>query len=196
MNWQAVLEYVFPPQCGSCARVGAGICERCVPAGEPVFRDLPTLRISAIGAYEGDLRRIVLALKSGRRDIARSAAGLLAQLAPSGMPLVPVPTTGMRRRERGFDGCVLMARVLAQRTGGAVLENLRHARGDRQRGRSRGQRLAARGRFRWYGEALDGMEVVLLDDVVTTGATLEDCAAAVRAVGGLVTRSVAIAVTP
>lgn len=110
--------------------------------------------------------------------------------------MIPVPTTALRRRERGFDGCLLMAQLAAQAAGARTLSGLKQLRGDRQRGRSREQRLAAHGRFAWRGEALDGMEFVLLDDVVTTGSTLEDCAQAVRSAGGRVSSALAIALTP
>ncbi|MFN2450221.1 MAG: ComF family protein [Candidatus Baltobacteraceae bacterium] len=195
MNLQAVLEYLFPPQCGGCARPGWGLCEECAPPCAAFVRRLETITVSAAGLYEGPLRRAVLALKSGRRDVARAAALRLADMLQERCPVVPVPTTAARRRERGFDGCVLMANVAAAWNGSIVLPHLRQVRGDRQRGRSRVQRLAARGRFLWHGEPLNGMSIVLLDDVVTTGATLEDCARAVRDAGGAVSRAVALALT-
>jgi ComF family protein len=196
VNAAALVDLLFPPQCGGCARAGSGLCERCAPASARIVRQLPTLQVDAVGVYRDDLRRAVLALKSGRRDVARSCALRLAAFVPAGSVLVPVPTTALRRRERGFDGCVLMAQLAAQATGSQSRPELRQLRGDRQRGRSREERLAAHGRFAWRGEALDGMEIVLLDDVVTTGSTLEDCAHAVRAAGGRVRRAVAIALTP
>jgi predicted amidophosphoribosyltransferase len=105
--------------------------------------------------------------------------------------LVPVPTTAARRRERGFDGCELIARSIQR---ARVLNDLVQVAGDRQRGRGREARLAARGRFTWRGEPLSGRAVTLLDDVVTTGATLEDCASVLRAAGAQVERAIAIAV--
>lgn len=196
MNFEAVLDFLFPPQCGGCNETGSGLCDQCVPRDAQLRRRQHSLTVHALGLYEGDLRRAVLALKSGRRDVARSAALRLAQAVPANAAVVPVPTTVLRRLERGFDGCVLMAGTIAAIRGAAVLDGLRQVRGDRQRGRTRGERLAARGRFSWRGETLHGMDVILLDDVVTTGATLEDCAAVIRAAGGAVSRAVAIAITP
>ncbi len=196
VNMQAVLDFLFPPQCAICEEVGAGICERCVPAAEPLSRRLPTLTVRAAGPYAGNLRRAVLALKNGRRDVARSAAQRLLAIVDQTCILVPVPTTATRRRERGFDGCVLISQLIAKAGGITAIHGLRQTSGDRQRGRGREQRLAARGRFVWRGEPLCGMPIVLLDDVVTTGATLEDCAHAVRSAGGAVSHAIALALTP
>jgi predicted amidophosphoribosyltransferase len=66
--------------------------------------------------------------------------------------------------------------------------------GDAQRGRSRAQRLAASGRFSCSSEVA-ARHVTLFDDVCTTGSTLRDCAAAVRAAGGIVEDAVVLALT-
>jgi predicted amidophosphoribosyltransferase len=104
--------------------------------------------------------------------------------------VAPVPTTAARRRQRGFDGCELIARLAFP---SRVIAGLVQVRGETQRGREREARLIVRQRFRWHGESLKGRRIVLLDDVATTGATLEKCAATVRAAGGTVTEAFAVA---
>lgn len=193
MKLQQIVEFVFPPQCGGCDAPGSGACERCLPHGRLCVRRLKTIEVVALAPYENDVRRVVLALKSGRRDVARAFSQRLAEMVGPCDVLVPVPTTRARRRERGFDGCELMAQTIAQLTGAAVEPYLVQIAGDRQRGRDRDARLSARGRFAWRGAPLNGRRVTLLDDVVTTGATLEDCACALRAAGGIVEKAIAVA---
>lgn len=190
---QQLVDFVFPPQCGGCDALGTGACDRCLPREGLLRVPLASLEVTALGRYDGGLRRAVLALKGGRRDVARTFAQRLSEIIDPDEWLVPVPTTPARRRERGFDGCELIARTIAAATGATVAANLAQVAGDRQRGRSRDARLAARGRFVWRGAPLHGRTVTLLDDVVTTGATLEDCAATLRAAGARVMRAIAVA---
>jgi len=190
---QQFLDVLFPPQCGACDAPGSGACERCFPYGPYDKIALPTLDVSALAAYEGPVRRAVLALKAGRRDVARAFAQRLCSVLEGHEVLVPVPTTAARRRQRGFDGCEFIARCLAARLPVRVHAHLVQTAGDKQRGRGRGARLQARGRFAWRGPALDGTRVTLLDDVVTTGATLEDCARTLRLHGAIVQRAIVVA---
>ena len=190
MQLRAILDFIFPPQCGGCERIGSGLCGTCLPHGAPIERRLPTLDVTALGIYDGGLRRAILALKSGRRDVAEAFAERLSSHIAAGEIVVPVPTTAARHRQRGFDGCELMARLAF---GPRMIPSLTQVRGETQRGRDREARLLIRRRFTWRGEALHGRRVLLLDDVVTTGATLEECAATIRAAGGVVTGALVIA---
>jgi len=131
-----------------------------------------SLHVRALASYEGQVRRAILALKDGRRDVGGALGIRLAAFCSTGMILVPVPTTRSRKSVRGFDGAELLARSAASAAGATVLCVLSQVAGDAQRGRTRSARLAARGRFR-CSRSLDGLRCVLLDDVMTTGTTLE-----------------------
>lgn len=155
-------------------------------------------------SWEGSGRELVAALKFRRLTaVAGLAADLIAAELPSlpggageagGPCLVPVPAAPRRRRSRGFDPAELIAAALGERLGLAAVRLLRRTDCGRQRGRGRAERLARRPRF----EALARVcgPVILVDDVVTTGATLGACATALAAAGGQVLGAVAFAQTP
>ncbi|MBV9440032.1 MAG: hypothetical protein JOZ24_08595, partial [Candidatus Eremiobacteraeota bacterium] len=103
----------------------------------------------ALGAYEGALRRAIVAMKHGVRDPLDSFVELL-DAAPIAGAIVPLPTTRSRAAQRGFDQAVELARRVARRRGVPCSELLRK-RGRPQEGLGRTQRLHAAGRFALCG---------------------------------------------
>jgi predicted amidophosphoribosyltransferase len=190
---ERVVDFLFPPQCAACAEPGSGLCERCVPRGEPISRVLSTLEVVALGAYRGALRSAVLALKDGRRDVADALSERLSRLVEPATLLAPVPTTAARRRSRGIDGVATIARQAAKLRNARTCAALERAGIDAQQGRSGAQRRNARGRFICESGLVAGREIVLVDDVCTTGTTLEDCAEAIRTAGGRVRQAIVVA---
>jgi len=140
-------------------------------------------------AHDGPARQLVAALKfHGALPVARLMAAQIAACAPrellAGAALVPVPLHPARRRARGFDQAALIARALSTRTGLPLSPCLhRGGRATRQLGADRAARRAAAERQRLSVRGPVPPYVLLVDDVHTTGATLDACARAVRAAG-------------
>jgi predicted amidophosphoribosyltransferase len=137
-------------------------------------------------AYEGAARQALLALKfAGARPLADVMAAqiLAAAQLDAQATLVAVPPHPRRRRTRGFDPAELIAGALARRSGLPLRRALRRGgAASRPLGASRAQRRDPAGLdFRAHGPA--PVRVVLVDDVHTTGATLNACATALRSAG-------------
>ncbi|MEA2459327.1 MAG: hypothetical protein QOC95_2299 [Thermoleophilaceae bacterium] len=167
---------------------------------EPV--DAAGVRVWAPLAYEGPAREVVRALKfHGARRAAPAMAAQIAANAPPGWlqraALVPVPLHPARARKRGYNQALEIARALAARTGRELADCLARA-GPRgtQVGRDRRQRLAGiAGGIRLVAERAPP-RAVLVDDVVTTGATLAACARVLLDHGSGEVMAVAYARTP
>ena len=149
----------------------------------------------AAAPYRGFPALAVAALKfRGRLAVASPLAEAVAVAAGTrldGMTLVPVPAAPRRRRRRGFDAAERLAAALARSSGRPISRCLRRPDGPRQVGRARRERLANRPRVRVRGAVPE--RAALVDDVVTTGATLAACAATLRAAGAREVGAVAFA---
>jgi predicted amidophosphoribosyltransferase len=167
-------------------------------AAEPAGIEMtPVIPVFALGEYAGGLKQLVLAFKDGGRSllaprIARGMAPAVRALVDHEPLLVPVPSRISARVRRGEDHTVLLASALARSTGGRTVPV--HARmGGGQRGRGARERRTRRIDLH-VPSALrdaDAGPVVLVDDVVTTGATLRGMVEAldahgVRTVGAVV----------
>jgi ComF family protein len=188
--WHAVRP-LTPPLCDICGdplpawriiSIPLALCPRC--------RRGPRLvsRARAVGEYDGALKAIIHALKyEGRRSLAGPLGGLMRQrgadLIVGAACAVPVPLHPLRRGTRGFN----QASDLARGLGLPVRHPLRRVRSTPTQTElpAAQRRRNMRGAFapRRSAAALAGATVVLVDDVCTTGATLEACARALKEAG-------------
>ncbi len=187
--------WLFPPACVACDAFGPALCAKCAPSlRDAIDFEVDGVPAFALGAYEGALRRAVVALKHGERDPLEALAELLAARAPVIGTLVPLPTSRQRSDARGFDQSVELVRRVAQRRALPHAELLRK-RGAPQDGRSRLSRLRAAGRFRLERGVDLPRTATLVDDVCTTGATARDALQTLASAGVTVRRLVFVART-
>lgn len=208
----SLLEVLFPARCVGCARRGEALCPSCreslpylplsacqrcasVPAGRGrcrpcrfLPRELASIR--AVCAYEGAARRAVHALKfRSARYLAPALGALMAQTACrrplSADVVVPVPLAPGRLRQRGYNQAELLAAAVVPAVGGQLAVVLtRKQRPAQQTLNAAERRSNLKGAVHCpRADLVAGQRILLVDDVVTTGATLSACAEALSAAG-------------
>jgi predicted amidophosphoribosyltransferase len=145
---------------------------------------VPLSGLWAAFAYVGAGRELLARLKyRNQRSCVRWVASAMAGVLPSGLVVDAVtwaPTSPRRRRRRGFDQAELLARALGRETGLPVVCLLNRVDAAGQTGRSRSQRYCAPA---FSPRRSPQSAVLVVDDVVTTGATLQAAASALIRAG-------------
>ena len=211
------LDLALPASCAGCGQEGDALCRECrtaldirlmaepgVPIGLPADIPAPLLQLEWCAPFTGVARRALHSLKyDGERRLAplmgAAVARRWARAGAAGEAFVPVPASPDRVRERGYDQATLIATDVARRLSLPVVEALERTRAtsaqfDLDRAaratnlvdafRVRDAAVAATVRGRW---------LVLVDDVITTGATLAACATALLDAGALAVSAIAVA---
>ncbi len=211
------LDLALPASCAGCGQEGKALCRECrpaldvrlaaepgVPIGLPADLPAPLLQLEWCAPFTGVTRRALHALKyDGERRLApflgAAVARRWARAGAAGDALVPVPASPDRVRERGYDQAALIAAEAGRQLRLPVLHLLERTRAttaqfdldratratnlvDAFRVGSGDSRLGIAGRW-----------LILVDDVVTTGATLAACAGALMDAGALAVSAVAVA---
>lgn len=214
-----IIDILAPHHCVGCKSAGSILCEACrlnITEVEPVcYRcEAPTGRmwrcndcndnkvidgVWVAGLYDGALKEAVSAYKFFRAKHGHRALG---ELLHDAAPLLPeavvtaVPTSARHRRQRGYDQAALLARRFATLRGLPCQPLLTRRGHSRQLGASRRQRFAQAAHAFATREIAMPPVAVVIDDVVTTGATIEAAARALKAAGVTTVYVAALAYEP
>ncbi|MBW3538163.1 hypothetical protein KY386_01560 [Candidatus Parcubacteria bacterium] len=206
---QQLIEFVAPLECLGCGREGGLVCRACLPGiiitkrptcyrcnrlspgGRTCLSCRPSTKLSGVTVashYEGAVKALIGALKYQR---AASAAGLAAALITPLLKdlaidvVTSTPASAGRYRQRGYNQAQLVAKAVAKSLNLPYADLLIRTGNAHQVGTSRQQRLKqVQGAFeprRPY--LIQDTRILLVDDVVTTGATMAECAKALKGAG-------------
>ncbi|MDQ5886180.1 MAG: competence protein ComFC [Patescibacteria group bacterium] len=205
-----IVAFIAPHNCLSCSYEGSLLCADCMselgsltpdrcfrcnrqsPSSKtcPACRRVSTLNHVWIRSeYKGVPKELVQKLKFER---AIAVADVIAEAMTKVLPtdivecvLVPIPTATTRKRQRGYDQSVMIARRISRLANLPMQQHLVRTGQTRQVGSKKVDRISQlAGAYRVvHGEKLSGKQVILVDDVLTTGATLESAARILREAG-------------
>jgi ComF family protein len=210
-----LLGLLFPDRCAGCGRSGSLFCTACQASLQPypiadsthitaarVTGQPPLLDEIAIAfVFEGTLREAIHRLKYKRvqrmaSPLAELLVGQLRRVAFPADALIAVPLHPRRMSERGFNQSAVLAHHLSRLSGLPVLQSglIRNRDTAHQVGLdTHARRQNVHNAFAWQDETPPPERVLLIDDVVTTGATLEACAGALRLAGTREVRALVLA---
>ncbi|MCW5873372.1 MAG: ComF family protein [Anaerolineales bacterium] len=210
--WSAAADWLFPPRCGGCRRLGSAWCAECQAQTQRVLAPVcphcgyplpepqaecpgcmpPTFAFvsaRAWGSYAGALRRAILKLKHKRNTaLSRALSQPLAGLYPASWRVegvVPVPLSPRRLAQRGYNQVELLARPLAEQLGLPLASDVLQRQRDTlpQMDLDLPQRWANVNDSFAASPLVTGRRLLLVDDIMTSGATLHAAARALRAAG-------------
>lgn len=199
--WEQLLNLLFPPKCPFCRRIldSPGVCDTCrkelpwTEEHEAVREGTDSLRCAAPLWYEGKVREAILRLKFyGAAATAETLGALMAQCAAEHLSgefdlVTWVPVSRKRRWKRGYDQAELLARAVCRAWGVKPVALLRKTMNNpAQSGlkEDAARRANVLGVYEMRpGAEVSGRQVLLIDDVCTTGATLTECSKVLREAG-------------
>jgi len=188
LSCQSSLPRILPPICARCGRpLSAGtLCTSCED------RPLEIEGVRSVFRFEGAARQAILSFKyKNVKALAAPLAQLMAEyLCAHPLPadaLVPVPLHPRRLRERGYNQSSLLAQELSKLALLPLVEGsllrLKNTPPQARTKSANGRQSNVTGAFICRDRRLEGERVILIDDVCTSGATLDSCATALKAAG-------------
>lgn len=213
---RSLLDLVLPPRCPGCGTEGSPLCDACrrplerrlgEPPGVPIglVRPLPAglVALEWCATFGGPVREAIHALKYGgdRRIAVPLGIAMAARWRAAGIAtdlVTHVPVHAARRRERGFDQAEDLARACARALGvpaATLIERTGRTAALHRLGRDE-RAQTVQGVFRAVPcrvPAIAGRTIVVVDDVVTTGASLAGCATALLEAGAAAVAGLTVA---
>ena len=206
-----LMELLFPPKCVLCRKLlksgEIDLCRECradAPeyAGKKInIRFLDSF--AAVWYYEGNVRRSLLRFKfynarSYSVSYGRILAMRLQREYPDGFDMLTwVPVSRLRKLRRGYDQVELLAKAVGRELGLSPVPTLKKIRNNRPQSRLKdpaARRANVLGAYRLLeGAAVKGQRVLLLDDILTTGATAGECARVLLSAGAKEVHCAAVA---
>ena len=203
---ESLLQLLFPERCAGCRQLGSLFCQACQARLAPYIPDARArpaslAQVHIAYSFEPPLREAIHVLKYRKaRRVARPLGELLARhiaAQPYAFDAVAaIPLHPSRQAARGFNQAEALAREVARALALPLIDGpLVRLRDTAQQATQAGTRARAahmRGAFGWRG-APPPRRIVLVDDVYTTGATMNACAEALRAAGAESVQALALA---
>lgn len=215
------LDFLFPPRCTNCGREGEYICNECLTQASAIKPPVcPTCilpitgnrkcdcrfwqsldRLSSPYVFQGVIRKAVIQFKfHNLRAIAPFFATLLSRYLTS-RPIVydlvvPVPLHKKRSRERGYNQALLLAKELSKINGAKLetaLKRAFYASSQVNSGSASDRRKNVKGAFVCTNSVVTGKRILLIDDVATTGSTLDSCATSLKKAGASTVQALTLA---
>lgn len=201
---ESFLTTLFPDRCGGCARLGELLCQRCRAALAPYPREPNRLpdsldEVHIAFVFASPLREVVHEFKYRRvrrlsQPLGRLMAAHLAARSLAVDAVLPVPLHHARLAERGFNQAEALAQEVARALDRPLVAGLERVRMTEQQAHLTARQRAdnVRGAFRWRA-APPPRSLLIVDDVLTTGATIGACAEALRVAGAEAVYGLALA---
>lgn len=194
---EKLLDFLFPTECVVCGTPGPDLCESCTADfGWPKPRRKRDRWKTSLWNYrDGNVERLVRHIKSRpNRRVAAAVARIFSERIlnrpadPGSWVVVPVPVSGRRMRERGYNQSELIARPVADAFGfrmerGALVKFRHTAKQGTSKSREERETNVAGSFAVGNANAVAGMSVILIDDVTTTGSTLSEARKTLLAAG-------------